>query len=289
VQILGGRVVASGHTLLQGLQLQVHAGEHVAIVGPSGAGKSTLLALLLGWHRLAEGRLTVDGQVLDAAALPALRRQTAWVEPGVQLWNRSLVDNLTYASGEQALPRMGPAMAAAQLRNVLEKLPDGLQTRLGEGGALLSGGEGQRVRLARAFMQSDVRLALLDEPFRGLDRGQRTQLLAEARRWWHGTTLLCVTHDVSETLQFDRVLVVDEHRIVEDGPPQLLARGATRYAALLQAEQRVHDELWQGSAWRRLQVRDGQVIEDLLPAAASSAPGLSAARASVRSPVRVVR
>ncbi|OYU72644.1 MAG: hypothetical protein CFE32_23155 [Alphaproteobacteria bacterium PA3] len=184
---------------------------------------------------------------------------------------------------------MGQAMAAAQLRTVLEKLPDGLQTRLGEGGGLLSGGEGQRVRLARAFMQSDVRLALLDEPFRGLDRGQRTQLLAEARRWWRGTTLLCVTHDLSETLQFDRVLVVDEHRIVEDGPPQLLARGATRYAALLQAEQRVHDELWQGTAWRRLQVREGQVIEDLMPVVASSAPGQSVARASVRSPVRVVR
>jgi ABC-type bacteriocin/lantibiotic exporter with double-glycine peptidase domain len=261
LDIIAGRVVAGGHTLLQGVNLQVTAGEHVAIVGPSGAGKSTLVALFLGWHRLAEGRLAWNGQPLDAAALLALRRHTAWVEPGVQLWNRSLVDNLTYASGEQGLPRMGAAMAAARLREVLEKLPDGLQTLLGEGGAQLSGGEGQRVRLARAFMQEGVQLALLDEPFRGLDRGQRAQMLADARRWWRAATLLCVTHDVSETLSFDRVLVVSDGRIVEDGAPTDLARGNTEYAALLRAEQQVHEELWQGAQWRRLEVREGHLRE----------------------------
>lgn len=257
-----GRIVAGGHTLLRDLNLHVAPGEHVAIVGPSGAGKSTLLGLLLGWHRLAQGELLVDGQPLDAQALLALRRHTAWVEPGVQLWNRSLVDNLTYASGESGLPRMGAAMAAARLREVLERLPDGLQTRLGEGGALLSGGEGQRVRLARAFMQDGVRLALLDEPFRGLDRGQRSQMLADARRWWQRATLLCVTHDVGETLGFDRVLVVDDGRVVEDGAPRALALADTHYAKLLRAEQRVHEQLWQGTQWRRMQVRGGVVRED---------------------------
>lgn len=271
LQIRHGQVVAAGQTILHDLNLQVAAGEHVAIVGPSGAGKSTLLALFLGWHRLAQGELWADARTLDAPGLLALRRQTAWVEPGVQLWNRSLLDNLSYASGDEGLPRVGAAMAAARLREVLEKLPDGLQTRLGEGGALLSGGEGQRVRLARAFMQDGVRLALLDEPFRGLDRGQRAQMLADARRWWQGATLLCVTHDMSETLGFDRVLVVDDGRIVEDGAPQMLARGHAYYAALLRAEQRVHNELWQGPQWRRLQVRDGAVHEDERPVLQPSA------------------
>jgi ATP-binding cassette subfamily B protein len=260
--IRGGVVLAGGHTVLQGLDLHIAPGEHVAIVGPSGAGKSSLLGLFLGWHRLAQGTLLLDGQPLQAGALPALRRCTAWVEPGVQLWNRSLLENLTYAAGNTSLPRLGAALAAAHVREVLEKLPDGLQTRLGEGGALLSGGEGQRVRLARAFLQDGVRLALLDEPFRGLDRGQRAELLVEARRWWQGATLLCVTHDVAETLDFDRVLVVDGGCIVEDGAPRTLAAGSTHYAALLQAEERVHAELWQGAHWRRLQVRDGAVCED---------------------------
>lgn len=273
-----GRVVAGGHTLLQDLTLDVAAGEHVAIVGPSGAGKSTLLGLLLGWHRLAEGELRVDGQPLDAQALLTLRRHTAWVEPGVQLWNRSLVDNLTYASGEAGLSRMGAAMAAARLREVLEKLPDGLQTRLGEGGASLSGGEAQRVRLARAFMQGDVRLALLDEPFRGLDRGQRAQMLGDARRWWQRATLLCVTHDVGETLGFDRVLVVDHGRVVEDGAPRELALADTRYAGLLRAEQRVHKQLWQGTQWRRVQVRGGTVWEDTVQEEAAAARQRPAAR-----------
>lgn len=260
-----GRVVAAGHTVLQQVSLDIPAGQHVAIVGPSGAGKSTLLALFLGWHRLAEGALLLDEQLLGAPELSALRRQTAWVEPCVQLWNRSLLDNLCYASGEPGLARLGAAVEAAQLRELLAKLPAGLQTLLGESGALLSGGEGQRVRLARAFLQSDVRLALLDEPFRGLDRSQRTALLAEARRWWQGATLLCVTHDVQETLGFTRVLVVEDGRIVEDGAPQDLAQRPSRYADLLAAEARVHAELWRGAQWRQLHMQDGRVHE--------SAPG----------------
>ena len=86
------------------------------------------------------------------------------------------------------------------LRTVLESLPSGLQTELGENGGLVSGGEGQRVRLGRAFLHRDARLVLLDEPFRGLDRDKRSELLSRARRLWNNSTLLCVTHDLAETL-----------------------------------------------------------------------------------------
>ena len=112
---------------------------------------------------------------------------------------------------------------AADLRDLLEKLPDGLQTRLGEGGALVSGGEGQRVRLGRGLLRPGVRLVILDEPFRGLDRERRRELLARARRWWRAATVLCITHDVGETQGFGRVLVVDGGQIVEDGAPADLA------------------------------------------------------------------
>ena len=107
----------------------------------------------------------------------------------------------------------------------------------------LSGGMQQRVGLARALMQSDTRLILLDEPFRGLDRGQRSRLLTEARQWWRGRTMLCVTHDVSETQEFDRVLVIEDGVVIEDGAPALLAGGRTRYRELLDAETQVRDQM----------------------------------------------
>ena len=261
IRIEQASVLAAGHTVLQHIDLVVAPGEQIAIVGPSGAGKSSLLGVLLGWHRLSEGNIRVDDQTLDEADLPALRRQTAWVDPAVQLWNRSLLDNLVYACSDDALDRLSGALDAARLRGLLQHLPQGLQTPLGEGGARVSGGEGQRVRLARALMQTDARLVLLDEPFRGLDRAQRSALLAEARAWWRDATLLCVTHDVSETLGFDRVLVIEDGRITEDDAPAALAARPSRYRDLLDAETRVRDGLWHGTDWRRLRLADGRLEE----------------------------
>ncbi len=166
---------------------------------------------------------------------------------------------MSYSAREADMGRLGGAIDGAQLRGIVQKLPDGLQTALGEGGCLLSGGEGQRVRLGRALMQGDVRLALLDEPFRGMDRGQRIRLMEEARKRWSKATMLCVTHDVGETLSFDRVLVVEDGMIVEDGPPAALKSRESRYRALLDAETVARSQLWQGAQWRRLVVEDGQV------------------------------
>src|SRR6266498_5440991 len=117
---------------------------------------------------------------------------------------------------------LGRAIGVADMRGVLEKLPDGLQTPLGEGGALVSGGEGQRVRLGRSLLRSGVRLVILDEPFRGLDRTTRQRLLTNVRRYWQDTTLLCITHDVGETQSFARVVVIEAGQIVEDAPPDVL-------------------------------------------------------------------
>lgn len=266
-------VVAGGHTILPDLTLQIAPGEHVAIVGPSGAGKSSLVGLLLGWQRAASGQLLVDGAPLDGSRLLALRRMTAWVDPAIQLWNRTLFANLTYGaqSPGDSVARLGaepPALDmtavldGADLYDVLEKLPSGLQTPLGENGGLVSGGEGQRVRLGRALLRSGVRLAILDEPFRGLDRGKRQQLLRNARAHWQGATLLCVTHDISATQDFTRVLVLEEGQIVEDGAPAtLLAQPQSRYQALLTAEATVRQSLWTGRNWRRLWLADGALRE----------------------------
>lgn len=258
VRLDGGRVVAAGHLLLRDLSVSIRAGEHVAVVGASGAGKSTLMGLLLGWHRCVDGRLEVDGSPLDEARLTALRRHTAWVDPAVQLWNRSLLDNLRMACDDEGLDRVAAVIEAAGLREVLRRLPNGLQSTLGEGGALLSGGEGQRVRLGRAFMQTGVRLALLDEPFRGLDRTQRAALLGEARRWWRAATLVFVTHDIGDTAGFDRVLVMDAGRLVEDGPPAALLAAGGIYARLREADAALHG-VWRRPGWRQLWLAEGRL------------------------------
>src|SRR5262249_4895737 len=162
------------------------------------------------------------------------RTVTAWVDPAVQLWNRPLLDNLCYGVPDAPTSLVAQALAHADLRDVLDRLPDGLQTPLGEGGGLVSGGEGQRVRLGRALARRGVRLAILDEPFRGLDREQRCVLLQRARQEWRAATLLCITHDVQSTQAFDRVLVVEQGRIIEDDAPAHLAtRPESRYRALL--------------------------------------------------------
>lgn len=256
----GVSVRAAGHTILQELDLTLEPGSHVAVVGSSGAGKSSFVGLLLGWHRPATGQVLVDGRPLTGAVLTQLRAVTAWVDPAVQLWNRPLLDNLCYGLPADQVPPLSPVLAAADLQHLLETLPDGLQTPLGEGGGLLSGGEGQRVRLGRALLRPDVRLVILDEPFRGLDRERRRQLLARARAHWGHATLICVTHDIGETLDFGRVLVIEQGCIVEDAAPACLAADPTsRYRVLLEAEQQVRDGLWQNPIWRRMQIAGGRV------------------------------
>jgi ATP-binding cassette subfamily B protein len=262
IQFESVSVRAAGHLILDGIDLSIEPGSHLCIVGPSGAGKSSFVGLLLGWHRAATGRMLVDGETLSGERLDRLRRETAWVDPAIQLWNRSLIENLRYGSDPDSSMPLGATIDSADLRRLLEKLPDGLQTSIGEGGALLSGGEGQRVRLGRAMLKRGARLVILDEPFRGLDRQRRRELLGRARRLWSEATLLCITHDVGETGDFERALVVDEGRIVEDGNPrELAARPDSRYRDLLEAEQVVREKLWASREWRHLEIDAGKLFE----------------------------
>jgi len=252
-------VQASGHTILEDVQLEIEAGTHVAVVGPSGAGKSSLVGLLLGWLKPSCGSITVNGDPLDCEQL---RRFTAWVDPAIQLWNRSLAANLSY--GSPGTSELSAAIDTSLLRNLLESLPSGLQTSLGEGGALVSGGEGQRVRLGRAMLRGGVRLVILDEPFRGLDREKRRELLARARQFWHHCTILCITHDLSETASFDRVLVIEDGHVVEDGvPEELSAKPQSRYSQLLAAEEEIRSGIWSHNLWRHIRVHSGRVVEEL--------------------------
>lgn len=260
VELRGVSAAAGGRFILEELSLSIAPGSHVAIVGPSGSGKSSLVGLLLGRHAPAVGDVLVDGLPLHGENLQRLRERTAWVDPGVRLWNQSLLDNLLYGGSEAA--DLGEVLPAADLLAVLQRLPQGLQTPLGEGGGLVSGGEGQRVRLGRGLARAGARLVILDEPFRGLDRPLRHELLTRARRRWQSATLLCVTHDLEETAAFERVLVVEGGRVVEDdSPANLLSRPDSRYRLLLETEGEVRDRLWNNPLWRRCVLADGKVRE----------------------------
>jgi ATP-binding cassette subfamily B protein len=248
--------------VLRDVDLHVPPKQHVAIVGPSGAGKSTLIALFLGWHKPWRGHVLVNGRSAEGAHLTWLRRHTAWVDPDVQVWNRSLHDNLRYGSSENPASSIWTAIEQADLISILLNLPDGLKTPLGEGGSSISGGEGQRVRLARAFLRRDVRLVILDEPFRGLDRDQRGELLRRARRHWQNATLLCVTHDIDQAMGFDQVWMVENGRIIERGVPKALAaEPGGRFRALLDAEKATRAAMFSPGKWRRLYIDQGRLTQ----------------------------
>jgi ABC-type multidrug transport system fused ATPase/permease subunit len=225
------------------------------------------VSLLLGWHRPATGTVRIDGRLLDESVLRELRQEIAWIDPGVQLWNRSVLANVLYGSAQESgkpgfIPGVSAAIRDADLGPLLKNMPDGLQTLLGEGGMLASGGEGQRVRIARALTQRPPRLVILDEPFRGLDRAQRQKLMALVRARFADATLLCITHDVADTLDFPRVLVVEMGQIAEDSAPRaLLARAGSRFRALYETEQAVKDQIWSAAAWRKVRIERGQVVE----------------------------
>jgi ATP-binding cassette subfamily B protein len=262
IELKSVAVNVRGRRVLAAVDLTIEPGEHVAIVGRSGAGKSTLAGLPLGWRVPSAGTLLIDGEPLDRRRLAELRRATAWVDPAVHLWNRSLFDNLRYGDRGTIVSSIGSIIEEADLSEILQKLPSGLQSPLGEAGRLTSGGEGQRIRFGRALVRRPVRLAILDEPFRGLDRHQRHELLVRARTIWRDQTMLCVTHDIRDTLAFERVLVMDEGRIVEDGDPVALSQAShSLYAQLLAAERAVQTDLWGDGRFRRWRLAGGVITE----------------------------
>jgi ABC-type multidrug transport system fused ATPase/permease subunit len=249
---------ADGSDILNRVSLRIGAGEHIAIVGSSGAGKSTLLACLLGWRRPSSGTLSVDGAPLDAARLASLRGETAWIDPQVHLFAASALDNIRYGNEQASSAEIADALETVDLRATCDSLPQGLQTPIGDQGGHLASGECQRLRIGRALARSAVRLVILDEPMRGFSREQRRRMMAAIRRRFANATLLCATHDISDTLEFDRVLVMERGAIVEQGCPPLLAAANSRYRGLCEEERAVSREF---RTWRHVHLHAGSIHE----------------------------
>ena len=254
------RFSVGGHTILDDVSLEIAAGEHVAIVGASGSGKSTLAGMVLGWGAPERGTVKIHGREMSDAILEALRRRTAWIDPTVHLWNASIIDNLSY--GAEPGNFLAEQLAAADLLGVVSRLPEGLKSSTGDEGRLLSGGEGQRVRIGRGIGRPHAACVILDEPFRGLDRSVRRELKDRLRAHWQHSTLVFITHDVSDTLDFDRVITMHGGRCVEIGKPSELAQNAESiYRSLLDKERELFDENTAFAGWKTWQMTDGRLTE----------------------------
>lgn len=256
-------VRAGGHDVLRDLSVTISPGEHVAIVGCSGAGKSSFVRLLLGLLEGHSGSVRVDGRPLNDTTVRYLHQHTAWVDPKVQIWNRSLFENLRFGNETRPPDGLVEVMKGAELEQVARSLPRNILTSLGDGGCLVSGGEGQRVRCGRALFARDARFVVLDEPFRGLESAHRVELLKRARRIWKDATLLFVTHDTAEAQAFSRVIVFDRGALVEDGSPSLLrSRPNGWFCRLAEAHAAVNSQIWQNASWRRWHVERGRVRDE---------------------------
>ncbi len=213
-----------GRKVLDGLNLSVRAGETVAVVGPSGAGKTTLCALLPRFYEIDSGSISIDGIDIRDMTQSSLRSQIGIVQQDVFLFGGTLRENIAYGRLGASDAEIVEAARQARLDTVIERLPQGLDTVVGERGVKLSGGQKQRVAIARIFLKNPP-ILILDEATSALDTATELaiqQSLAELSR---GRTTLVIAHRLATIQHADRIVVVDETGIVEQGPhAELLAR-----------------------------------------------------------------
>ncbi len=217
--------------VLRDISFDVRPGERVALVGPTGAGKTTLVNLLLRFFDPWTGRVLVDGHDVRELRLRGLRRQVAIVLQEPFILPLTVAENIAYGRPDAPREAVVAAAVAARADEFIRRLPDGYDTPVGEAGATLSGGEKQRLAIARAFLK-DAPILVLDEPTSSLDARTEAALMEALGRLAAGRTTLIIAHRLSTVRSADRILVLDRGRVVEQGRhDELLARGGL-YATL---------------------------------------------------------
>ena len=221
---VGFQYPGTGKWALRKLDLFIPKGQSLALVGHNGAGKTTLISLLLRFINPESGRILIDGQDIHSVRLSTLRRQIGVVTQETILFSGSIADNIRYGCPEATDAEVEAAARVANAWDFISELPEGLQTDVGERGQRLSGGQLQRLALARAVLGNPP-ILVLDEATSAVDAQSEALIQQALARVMEGRTTFVIAHRISTVRRADRIVVVDEGRIVEQGNHrELLAR-----------------------------------------------------------------
>jgi ATP-binding cassette, subfamily B, bacterial len=225
----------NGQRVFENLSLNLEPGRRTGLVGPSGGGKSTLFALLQRYYDVQGGRILIDGQDISRVTQQSLQETIAVVPQDLSLFHRSALENIRYGRPDASDDEVFEAAIAARCHNFIEALPDGFKTIVGERGLKLSGGQRQRIAIARAFLKG-APLLLLDEATSALDSESEEAIQSALANLMHGRTVIAIAHRLSTLRHFDRILVLQAGRIVEDGSPDHLMQHDGIYRTFVKRE-----------------------------------------------------
>ena len=222
--------------VIAGLDLEIQAGEKIGIVGRSGAGKSTLVSLLLRFYDLEDGRILIDGKDIATVTQDSLRAQIAMVTQDTSLLHRSVFENIRYSKPGATKDQVLAAARAAKADDFIAELEDGegrrgLEAHVGERGVKLSGGQRQRIAIARVLLK-DAPILILDEATSALDSEVEAAIQESFQSLMAGKTVVAIAHRLSTIAAMDRLIVMDQGRIVEEGTHETLLRRGGLYADL---------------------------------------------------------
>ena len=223
-----------GAQVFDKFSLRIQPGQRVGLVGHSGGGKSSLFALLQRFYDIQRGSVTIDGQDISRVTQQSLREAISVVPQDISLFHRSIMENIRYGRPNATDDEVLRAAIAARC-DFIENLPEGMDTMVGDRGIKVSGGQRQRLAIARAFLK-DSPILLLDEATAALD-GESEEAIREAlSRLMRGRTVIAIAHRLATLRSFDRVVVLQGGRIIEDGPPDILVQGRGPYRELVARE-----------------------------------------------------